>query len=231
MTFAPSTDVRFTTPELKVFDGTVSTLAPAANQPVTITLIGATFDPATAVITVGADTALLIGATANTATIIPSPSATGLIFFSGVVVDTLPQFALTLSNALTDTVVVGAAGTTAGTDDQATAPSLAVPDPGFSAPFSDVPDFATTPDHFYKLVVPADGDYTISTNWDIGSDIDQFVCPAPVPADFSNCDFAAATGNQPESSIYTLTAGTYFVVDEDFGGDAAGATVTITVAR
>ena len=63
---------------------------------------------------------------------------------------------------------------------------------------------------FYKIVVPAAGDYTITVNWDIGSDIDLFVCGDPIDdVGLSNCAFDAATGNQPESATYSLTAGTY----------------------
>jgi hypothetical protein len=230
--FSPATADRITTPELKVFDGTVSSLTPAANQSITVSLNNATFDPATATFSVGATPALLIDATPNTATLIPAPASSGLLFINGVVIDSLPQFALTLSNAVTDTLTVGPAGTAPGSDDQATAPSLSVPGVGFSAPFSDVPDFAASEFHYYKLVIPADGVYTISTDWTAGSDIDQFVCTSPVDTvGFSNCDFAAASANQPESADYTLTAGTYFVVIDDFGQDANGATITITVAR
>ena len=227
--FAPSTVDRITTPVLTVFDGTVSNLAPVANEAITVTLNNATIDPA-ATFAVGATPALLVGLTANAATLIPAPGSSGLLFINGVVIDSLPQFALSLSNAVTDTVVVGPAGTAPGTDAPGTAPSLTVPDPGFAAPFSDAPDFTATADHFYKLVVPADGDYSISLDWTVGSDIDMFVCPSPGVIDGS-CDFQAATGNQPEVGVYTLTAGTYFVVAEDFGGDAAGATITITVSR
>jgi hypothetical protein len=230
--FAPATADRITTPILTVFDGTVSNLIPAANQPITITLNNATFvQDTTATFTVGATPAVLIGRTANTATIIPGPGATGLLFVNnGVVIDTLPQFALSLSNAETDTLTVGPVGTAAGTDDPSTAPSLTIPDPGFAAPFFDAPDFVATADHFYKLVVPADGDYTISMDWTVGSDVDMFVCPAP-GAITAACDFSAATGDQPESATFTLTAGTYYVVADDFGADAAGATLSITVAR
>jgi hypothetical protein len=228
--FSPSTVQRITTPAITEFDGTVSSLAPPANQPVTISLNNATLDPAGAVITVGADTAVLIGATANTATFIPKPGGTGLVFFSGVVIDSLPQFSLTLTNAITDTLHVGAVGTAAGTNAPGTAPSLAVPDPGFAAPFFDAADFDASADHFYKLVVPAAGDYTITLNWDIGSDLDMFLCPSPGTITGA-CDFQAATGNQPEQGIFTLTPGTYYVVAEDFGGDAHLSNNSITVAR
>ena len=39
------------------------------------------------------------------------------------------------------------------------------------------------------------------------------------------------TAAHPEVGIYTLTAGTYWVLVEDFGGDAAGTTLNIQVRR
>jgi hypothetical protein len=225
--FAPATVARLTSPSLTEFDGTVSNLAPNANQPVTVSLNNATVDLANAVVTVGADTAALVGATATSVTFLPKPGGTGLVFFSGVVIDSLPQFDLTLTNAIADTVHVGLAGTTPGTDAPGTAPTLTIPDPGFAAPFFDAADFNASADHFYKLVVTQAGDYTIDLNWDIGSDLDLILCDAAV----SNCDFQAAASNQPEEGIYTLTPGTYFVIAEDFGGDAGLSNISVTVKR
>jgi hypothetical protein len=228
--FAPATVARITTPSITEFDGTVSSLAPNANQPVTVSLNNASVDLANAVVTVGADTAALVGATATSVTFLPKPGGTGLVFFSGVVIDSLPQFDLTLTNAITDTLHIGLAGTTAGTDAPGTAPSLAVPDSGFAAPFFDAADFTASADHFYKLVVTAAATYNISLNWDIGSDLDMFLCPSPGTITGA-CDFQAATGNQPEVGAFTLTPGTYYVVAEDFGGDAGVSNISITVAR
>ena len=86
-------------------------------------------------------------------------------------------------------------------------------------------------DHFYKVTIPADGDYTITVDWTtgIGSDIDMFFCESPVAGDFSNCAFDGATGSKPETAVFTLTAGTYFIVAEDFGGDADGTTLKVQI--
>jgi hypothetical protein len=227
--FSPVTADRLTTPEVKAFPGTVDDLTPAANQAITLTLTGATLDPA-ATFGIGATTPLVLGTTATTATLLPFPGATGQLLINGVVLDALPQFSLSLPAPATDTISVGAATEAAGTDDFLTAPSVPVPGVGGLSGFFDAPDFGAAADRFYKLVAPADGDYTISLDWTSGSDIDLFVCPAAGVATF-DCDFAAATGNQPESSTYTLTAGTYYLVAEDFGGDAGVSTLTITVQR
>jgi hypothetical protein len=80
------------------------------------------------------------------------------------------------------------------------------------------------------VVIPADGDYDFTLDWSVGSDIDMFVCPSP--GDITgDCNFDAATGNKPEATTITLTAGTYWIVAEDFGGDAAGSVIHVTVAR
>jgi len=47
----------------------------------------------------------------------------------------------------------------------------------------------------------------------------------------SNCDFSAASANQPESATYTLTAGAHIIVLNDFGADAAGAQIQFTIAH
>ncbi len=57
----------------------------------------------------------------------------------------------------------------------------------------------------------------------------MFVCDAPVAGDFSNCDFTAATPSHPETGTFTLTAGTHVIVIDDFGANAAGASISISV--
>src|SRR4029079_5219664 len=69
---------------------------------------------------------------------------------------------------------------------------------------------------YYKLVVTEAGVYTITMDWTVGADIDLLVCPEAGVDDF-DCDFAAATGDHPESSDYALEPGTYYIVADDFG--------------
>ena len=60
----------------------------------------------------------------------------------------------------------------------------------------------------------------------------MFVCDDPIDAvALSNCDFAAATGDHPESATYTLTAGVHNIVINDFGADAAGAKLVFTISH
>ncbi len=65
-------------------------------------------------------------------------------------------------------------------------------------------------------------------DWNVGSDIDMFLCPAP-GAITGSCDFTAATGAHPEVAAFALDPGTYFVVADDFGADAAGTTLIISI--
>lgn len=213
------------------FPGTFSNAAPAVGEVVVVTApAGFTFTPE-ATVALGADTATVVGVAADGSTLsfIASPAATGIPAFSGLALDFLPGLPLSLP-ATTTVTVASAVTPLAGTDDPGTAPSLTVPDPGFAYPLFDAPDFGAAADRFYKLVVPADGDYTISMDWSVGSDIDMFVCSEAGVATF-DCNFSAATGDKPESAVYALTAGTWFIVVEDFGGDAGVSTLKIIVAR
>jgi hypothetical protein len=83
--------------------------------------------------------------------------------------------------------------------------------------FFDKPPFdgAALVDVYYKLVVTEAGIYRVTMNWDIGDDIDMFLCPEAGVATF-DCDFGAATGAHPEIRSYPLTPGTYFIVADDF---------------
>jgi hypothetical protein len=227
MPFNPVTADRFTTPELRALDATISDLAPPANQTVTVTVNNATFDPA-ATFSVGITPAIVLGISGNQATILPTPGSVGLLTANGVLPDSLPGYFLPLTTPEPDTMTVGALTPLAGTDDPNTAPSLPVPAVGGTAILFDAPDFAAAADRFYKLVVPTAGDYTISLDWSAGSDVDMILCDDVA---CSNPDFTAATGNQPEAATFTLTAGTYYVIAEDFGGDAAGATITFKLTR
>jgi hypothetical protein len=209
---------------------TFSTLTPAVNQTVTMTApAGFSFDPA-ATIDFSGIAGEVLSQTGSAITFTPSPGLTSPVNITGVLLNTAPQFNLTMQTS--DTIATSATvPTAAGTDASGTAPTLTTPGVGGTSAFYDAPDYAAAPDHFYKLVVGTAGDYTITLDWTVGSDIDLFVCPSPIAAGFANCDFAAATGNHPESSVYTLAAGTYFLVGDDFGADATGTTLHISVSR
>jgi hypothetical protein len=207
---------------------TLSNPAPAANEPLVVTLPAGYKFGASPNVNVAGDPGIVLAAAADSTsiTVLLPPGTTGPLTVDSVQVDFLPGVNLSLPT--TETVTVGPAVPLPGTTSTATAPALAIPPPGGITAVFDAPDFTASVDHFYRLDVAEDGDYTVTTDWDIGSDIDQILCPN---AACSGADGAAATGNHPESATYTLTAGTYYVWLNDFGADAGGATVSIVVTR
>ena len=235
VTFAPTTALGVTTPSVPTFTGTTSNLTPDVNEAITVTLSGSTFDPATTLL-LGAGEPTITDLTATTVTFIPAPGTTALLVVNGVVLDELPEIPLSLPAPATDTISVSPdIPTTPGTDDPSTAPSLVVPGVDRSSVLFDKPPFdgATLFDAYYKLVITQDGVYTITLNWDIGADVDLFLCPE-AGVDTFDCDFQAATGAHPEIGEYALAPGTYFVVADDFCGAvgcgaATGTTLQINV--
>ncbi len=202
-----------------------SNATPALNEPVTVTAEGYTFLP-TASVVIGGDSALILANDGTSLTFLPAPGGTGPAQLGGVAIDFLPAAELSLPTVAEITVAPLSAAP--GTDDPATAPSLPVPAEGAIAGFFDGPDFVAAVDHFYKLTITEEGVYTVTMDWDIGSDIDMFLCPDP-GAITASCDFQAATGAHPEAGSFTLAPGTYFIVADDFGADAAGAELSIVV--
>ena len=206
---------------------TLSNATPAMNEPLVITLpAGYKFGTAPGV-TVGGDVGITtaVAPDSSSATVLLPPGTTGTITVDSVQVDYLPG--VNLSIPTTETVTVGATPL-AGTDATSTAPALPVPPVDGSTVTFDVPDFTTTANRFYRLDVTEAGDYTVSLNWDIGGDLDLLLCnntacTAP--------NAAGATGAHPEEPTYALTPGTYYLWVNDYGGDAAGTTLTFTITH
>lgn len=208
---------------------TLSNAAPAMNEPVVITLpAGHKFGEGAGANVAGeAGIVTAVAPDSSSVTVVFPPGTTGPVTVDNVEVDFLPGVPFSLT--ATETITVAAAAPLPGTASPSTAPALPVPPAGGTGVVFDVPDFVATIDHFYRLDVAEPGDYTVTVDWDIGSDIDLILCN---DASCSAPDFTAATGNHPESATYTLaTPGTYYVLVEDYAGDAAGATVSIVVAR
>ena len=194
-----------------------SNATPALNEPVTITAEGYTFMPDAAVV-VGGDSAAILSNDGTSITFVPTPGSTGPATVEKIAINFLPDVPLTLLTTAELTVPAGPVG---GTTAPATAPSLITPAVGEASVFFDTPDFAASLDHWYKLTVTEAGTYTISMDWDIGDDVDMFVCPAPGDI-VAECDFTAATGDHPEVADYALTPGDWYIVADDFGQFAGG---------
>jgi hypothetical protein len=206
------------------FAPTFSNAAPAQNEVVTLTAPeGFTF-ASDATITFGADEAVVTSVAEDGSSIsfVPrpllgpggpiTPTVTGALsnLFSSVplTIPTVDAITLPLATAI------------AGTDDPNTAPTIQAPGVGQTAAFFDLPDFAATIDHFYKINVTEPGDYTVTVDWTIGSDVDAPICvadPTCAAEDFSD---PTVTGNKPESGTFTLPAGVSTLWIEDFGAIA-----------
>jgi hypothetical protein len=225
------TTTKVTTPAVTLTTN-FSNVTPAVNEVVTVTAPGFFFTPA-AVLVQGGDSAavLAVAADGSSMSFIPVPGADTVPTLSGLALDILPEVALTLPASAT--LTVDSVIPTTGSLDPATAPSIPVPaDSGFTSKFRAIPGFpgGVIEDRWYKFVVPSDGDYTITVDWTVGADIDGGVCPEAGVATF-DCDFAIASSAHPETADFTLTAGNYFLLVEDFGKNAAGTVVTITMTR
>jgi hypothetical protein len=216
---------------------TFSNLNPALNEPVTLTAEGYTFLP-NAEVVISADSAVILSNDGTSITFVPFPGGVGPANLQNVAINFLPTTPLSLLT--TDSITVPP-GPVAGTLDPSTAPSLITPALDTFSVFFDMPDFLgpdptqPTIDHFYELTVTETGQYVITVDWDIGTDIDLLVC---LP-DLSDCPLTSFV-NHPEKVRGVLTPGTYIVWVEDFTGappefggtgvpDAVGATVEILV--
>jgi hypothetical protein len=222
-----------------IFSPTFSSVAPAVNEAVTITApAGFTFGAGSSVV-IGADTAVVTSAAADgtTLTFVPKPGldtipATGEVTVVGARSNLVPTVPLSIPAVVPVTVPLGV--TIAGSEDPNTGPVIAAPGVGQTAVLFDRPDFVgpdslnPTIDHFYRIQVAEAGDYTISVDWNIGSDIDLAICGL---ADCSDANFFAATAAHPESGTLTLAAGTHYLLVEDFGEDAGGSMITIKIVR
>lgn len=227
-----STDIAVNIMPASLGSATFSNATPALNEPVTLTAEGFTFLP-DAVVTVGTGPAGIVGNDGTSITFVPQPGSTGPALIDNVAVNFLPDIPLSLT---TDAEITVPAGPVGGTEDPATAPVIPNPPPGGQSFFFDNPDFAATPDHWYQLTVTEAGLYTISVDWDIGSDIDLIICEGQPAADFSNCPLFSFASH-PEVVEAELAPGTYLILVEDFTGidpgipDAVGSTVEIHVTH
>jgi hypothetical protein len=207
----------------------LSNPAPAMNEPLTVTLpAGYKFGTAPGV-TVGSDVGVTtaVAPDSSSVTVILPPGATGTVQVDSVQVDFLPGVNLSLPSD--QTVTVGATPL-AGTDDPSTAPVIPLPAPGGVTATFDLPDFASSGFfRFYRIDVVEPGDYNVALDWDIGGDLDMYLC-FDLACDVG--DFAAATASHPEAATYAITTpGTYWLWVNDYAADAAGSTISLVISR
>ena len=232
--YAPALSLDFTTvdtiatPRIDSLDAAFSTTTPTSGQQVVMTApAGFIFQPTAAVTVAG--TAVIVNSHAvdgSSITFQVVPGTVGPVVVDSTFLTVLPQFPLSL--AATDTIVAGPVAPLAGTGSTATAPTVPVPAVGGASAGFDAPDFAGSPDAFYRIDVTEAADYVITLDWTVGSDLDLILCD---DAACSAPDFQAALSNHPESGTYTLAPGTYYIWANDFGADAAGSQITISITR
>ncbi len=203
---------------------TFSNPTPAVNEVVTLTAPGYVFLPG-ATVAIGGTPALILGSDANTISFLPLPGSVGTAEVVGIATDFLPTTPLTLETTTELTVPV--LTPLAGTDAPGTAPEITVPASGATTTFFDGGTydyqapilggaFGTFPSRLYKIVIPVDGDYTISLDWEGGvEDLGIY----PFLTDGTTEVGAPADGAaHPEVGVQSLTAGTYLLAMVNFSG-------------
>jgi hypothetical protein len=216
--FSPVTAQRFTTPQLTLLNATISNLAPAALQQITVSIIGgATFDPS-ATFSIGNTDAVLLNLTSTVATLLPIPGTSGILTAHGVIPDSLPQYVLPLVS--TDTVTAGALTPLVGTDDPATAPTITGP-----TTLNDVGSFdydncgaaAGFPCQVYKLHVASASTFQFTLNGYNPADLGlYFLNPVTLAQLPQVCD-NNGRASPPESCSLSFAAGDYIMGVVTFG--------------
>jgi hypothetical protein len=216
-----STTLKVTTPSVDSFPSSLSSAAPAANVPVTLTSTDANFtlvEPAVVAIA-GDSNAFVTAQTATSVTFLPMPGSTGNL---GVGAVDVVGFGLPLPSTSPPITVGSTVASLPGTGSTATAPAIAVPPLDGTTAFYDAATFpgdllgqGAAIDQVYRVVITTAGDYTFTLNWDGAADVDAYFCGA---ADCSDFDFFAASTAHPEVGTLTLAPGTYYFVAELFAG-------------
>lgn len=217
-------------------DVTLSSAAPAVNEPVVVTL------PADYKFGAGAGVNVELGDTLHTrlravveslsvdstaATILPPPGNTGVIVVDSVGVGFAPGVLFSLPTS--DTVTVGPLTPLAGTGAPGSAPALTIPAVGATAAFYDGGTFAFAgtdgPSRLYKFTVAAADTATLTTTLDWPSTEDLGIyfygSDGVTPPDSTTGITTSFDGpTAPESGTNTFGPGTYFlaVVNSDTTG-------------
>ncbi|MGH7499837.1 MAG: hypothetical protein ACREL3_13420 [Gemmatimonadales bacterium] len=213
---------------------TFSTQTPAINQSVTLTApAGFSFDPA-ATLDFAGTAPLITSQNAGAITFTPGPGITAPAGIAGVILNSAPQFNLTM--ATTDTLTVSATvPAIGGTSTTGTAPLITIPGAGATNIFYDASTYTgadITGDggvgaQYYKFVLAAPATLTIAVaSNNAGPDLDGVLC---TDVGCSAPQFFAASGAHDESGSVTLGAGTYYLAAVNFdGGASAWTSITIT---
>jgi hypothetical protein len=213
-----------------------SNATPAVNEVVTVTVEGFTFLP-DAAISFGGTPAIILANDGTTLTFLPLPGSAGPALIDNIAVNFLPTTPLSLET--TAELTVPPVVPLPGTDAPGTAPPLPVPDEdGETTFFFDggtydyaAPLFGTTfPSRLYSLTIPADGEYTISIDWEGGvEDLGAYIFLPDGTTWTGLAADAGGGGAHPEEATVTLTAGSYLVAAVNFSAtNPPSITITLT---
>jgi hypothetical protein len=208
-----------------------SNAAPAANEPVTITLpagykfaagAGGTTDQGPLIVqSFTADSTGLV--------VLVPPGSTGAITIDSVHADFLPG--VTLAGLPSDAAVTAAPVVPqAGTGATGTAPALPIPAIGQTVSFYDggtydylaplvfagVPGVFNIPSRLYRITVPADVSLTTTVDWPSPEDLGLYFFQSNGTTLTGAAGDAGGGGAHPETATNTLTAGTYFMAVVNF---------------
>jgi hypothetical protein len=218
------------------FAGTFSNPAPAANEPVTITLPAGYKFGAGASATTDQGAAIVQSYTVDSTglVVLLPPGSTGAALLDGVEADFLPG--VTLSGPTDATVTVGAVTPQAGTGAIGTAPTLTLPPAdGAALGFFDggTYDFAAAdgPARLYKFVVADSVDLTTSVDWPSAEDLGLYFYASDGTTAAGDPADAGGGGAHPEAVTNTFAPGTYFMAVINFSATNPpfyGVTVTAT---
>jgi hypothetical protein len=204
------------------FAPTFSNAAPVQNEAITITAPEGFLFASDAIISFGADTAVVVSrATDGTSfTFVPVPAFVAGTFVgtvSGALSDLFNTVPLSIPTA--DSVAIPGIAAVPGTGAPGSAPNLNGPAVGTSSVIFDAGTFTAadiTGDgglgaQYYKITITEAGDYKFITNW-VGAaeapDMDAVLCFD------TGCAVSASAGittGQPETGILTLAPGTYYL--------------------
>jgi pre-peptidase len=208
---------------------TVASTGPNASDTTVLTLPAPYIFGAGAAVTFDAGGAIVLSTSADgrSMSIFPPPGATSAATITGIGLDYLPELGDSTFSNVPLTI-----GTTVppqpGTDDPATAPTIALPASGSSVAFYDGAAFGSpvcgqandgVPCQLYKISLPADGSFDATLGWSNTTDLGLYVLSADGTTDTDQACDALGNGDDggEEACTITLPAGDYLIAVVNFG--------------
>ncbi len=194
---------------------TLSNAAPAANEPLVITLpAGYTFGAgASASVNDVPGIVQSVSEDGSSLTLLAPPGESGTVTVDSVGVDFAPGVLFSLPTA--DSITVGAVTPLAGTGATGSAPSLTLADIGGSTSFYDggTYDYAAPdgPTRLYKFTVADSTTLTTTIDWPSPEDLGIYFYAADGATSAGDFGDAGGGGAHPESVTNTFAPGTYYL--------------------